>query len=271
MAFIFRQDKVANEMYEAAARARKPGERKYLGMSEIGKPCDRALWYSFRGFDKAPVDGRMIMLFRFGDRIEGEVVHWLTEAGYEIRDRQRSFLVHGGMFAGHWDGEIHGVTQRPHVLEVKSANTKRFKAFKDFGVQKTSPTYYCQAQCYMGYSGLERALFVIQCKDTSELYTERVYFMKSDFEALHERARYIITANAIPEKPFKQDNFECTWCDYRLQCWCPDEAIVTLHVCGTCRYLGFQDLHRFCKNVAHPFEIQQWGIGCDDWEERRDA
>lgn len=271
MAILQPQDKIVSEMYEAAARTRKTGERKYLGMSEIGKPCDRALWFSFRGFDRSPVDGRMIMLFRFGDRIEEEVVYWLEKAGYEIRDRQRSFKAHHEMFAGHWDGEIIGVTQRPHVLEIKSANAKRFKAFKDFGVQKTAPGYYCQAQCYMGYAGRERALFVIQNKDTSELYTERVYFAKSDFESLHNRAYCIITANDVPPRPFKENHQECQWCDYRLKCWYPAEAITTFQACGTCRYLRFQELHRFCTNPKHSFELHQWGARCDDWEERETA
>ncbi|MBR5346984.1 MAG: YqaJ viral recombinase family protein, partial [Deltaproteobacteria bacterium] len=53
---------------------------------------------------------------------------------------------------------IKGVTSLDHVLEIKSANSRRFKAFRESGVRAISREYYCQVQCYMGYSGLERAL-----------------------------------------------------------------------------------------------------------------
>ena len=66
-----------SDMYEAAANYERGPKRNYLGMSQIGKPCGRALWYSFRGFTPSAIDGQLKMIFSLGDRVEEEVIKWL--------------------------------------------------------------------------------------------------------------------------------------------------------------------------------------------------
>ena len=259
--------RVTADLYEAAARTRSSG-RHYLGMSEIGDVCDRALWYSFRGFPQVPIDGRVIMLFRFGDLIESELVEWLNRAGYQVTDQQLSFESHDGLFRGHADGIVHGITDMPHILECKSCNKNAFDSFKRAGVAVTQPKYYCQCQCYMGYSGLERALVAVQCKDDSAIYLERIYFNRTDFESLQRRAYSIISANEPIKQPFDFDSKTCQWCRFRTYCWYPEETIVSEQVCGTCQYIGFFGLKKMCRHPSHVVEIQQWGIGCPDWVER---
>jgi hypothetical protein len=258
--------RVLNDVYEAASN-RPKSKRLYLGMSEIGEPCDRALWYSFRGFPSIPIDGRVIMLFRFGDLVEQEVVYHLKKAGYDVTDQQLSFKAHDGNFRGHCDGIVHGITDMPHILEVKSCNKKAFDSFRNAGVQVTQPKYYCQCQCYMGFSGLERALVAVQCKDDSSLYFERIYFSRTDFEMLSKRAFNIITANDIPPQTFGQDSLNCQWCRHRTICYYPEETIVDHQVCGTCKYFAFKGLGKWCRHPGHVVEIVQWGIGCPDWVE----
>lgn len=266
-----RTDKTAirliNDLYEAAANTRKKGNRRYLGMSEIGDACDRSLWYSFRGFPQVPLDGRVIMLFRLGDLIETEIIHWLNAAGYRVDGQQLSFLTHGNHFAGHCDGVVHGVTESPHILECKSANRKGFDAIKQAGVRVAQPKYYCQCQCYMGYSGIDRALLAVQCKEDSALHFERIYFSRSEFEALDLRALNIITTNEPEARPFNMDSLNCQWCRFRTYCWFPEETIVADQVCGTCRYIAFKGLKKVCRHPEHVVEIIQWGIGCPDWVE----
>ena len=257
------KDKIANEMYEAAARQEKKS-RNYLGMSEIGKACGRAIWYNFRGFTPKEKEGRLLMLFRFGDRIEEEVIYHLTLAGYKVEGQQDYFEDMNGFFRGHCDGVIHGVTSRPHILEVKSANDKKFKMFQKKGVKAVYPVYYLQCQCYMGYAGLDRALVIVQNKNNSELYTERIYFHKADFSAIKERAKMIISANEPPAK-LMNNKFECDWCDHRINCQYPEQRILKEKTCGTCYYLQFKGTRPYCCNPDHTFEIQRWGECCPDW------
>jgi hypothetical protein len=260
-------DRIAAEMFAAAEKGHKD-TRRYLGMSEIGATCDRRIWFSFRGFPKQPLDGRLIMLFGLGDLIEGQVIAHLNAAGLKVDGQQDGYEAHNGYFKGHSDGTIHGVTRRPHILEVKSANDKRFAAFKEFGVRETYPTYYCQAQCYMGYGKLERALFVIVNKNNSEIYTERVYFSPDDFAALDARARYIITANAMPDK-----GPDCTWCDYERICPDVRAGVYTRTTCGSCNSLWWDadKIVPHCQHPAHAHIVEEWGSSCPDWAVFQDS
>jgi hypothetical protein len=53
------------ERYEA-----RSGEwrREHLGGSQIGRECDRALWYGFRWATAPDFDGRLLRLFDTGHR-----------------------------------------------------------------------------------------------------------------------------------------------------------------------------------------------------------
>lgn len=264
VAIPVQENPVTTAMYEAAAAHERGPARHYLGMSSIGKPCARALWYGFRGYTPSAIDGRAKMIFALGDAVEEEVVKWLTLAGYTVTDRQRAFTALNGFFRGHWDGCIEGITKRPHVLEIKSANAKRFAAFKSQGVRAVSPAYYCQVQCYMAYSGFERALFVVMCKDTCELYTERVYFNKPDFQAIEARARQVICCNDVFN--LEADNRACEWCSFRFRCQPVEDAhIQTSRSCGTCHYCHADAECRMHCIAREYVEIKNWGLSCADW------
>lgn len=278
MAQLPAQDHVAlNVMEIAAKRAARETRRLYLGMSSIGDPCGRKLWYRFRGFTPLALEGRMKRLFELGDLVEEKLIRDLREAGYTVRDRdpetgrQYAFSDFGGLFRGHSDGEIEGLeaSRRVHVLECKSANKNKFQSFRKVGVRRTYPVYYAQVQCYMGYSGLERALVVVDCKDSSDLYTERISFNREDFDSIRNRAMNILKANEIPDRAFDKPTISnCHWCEMRLHCWRPEEAIQMEETCGTCHYaeVGFPSLGRnWCRHPDHPLEIRQWGLGCPDW------
>lgn len=279
---------IAAALYEAAAR-QEDRPRRYLGMSQIGAPCDRALWYQFRQYSPLPLEGRVKMLFELGNWVEFLIIRGLIDSGYEVThiDRriasvlrllgydvddsgQEAFSDLNGLFCGHCDGHIHGVTKREHILECKSANSKKFKAFQQFGTHKVYPVYYCQCQLYMGYSGLNRALVVVYNKETSEIFTERIRFIRSDFEALRQRAEHIISANDTPAQPFKQDSFDCRYCDYRILCYAPDQHFQKWQTCGSCRHLLFDGLYPSCTNFNA--QITEWGrSGCTAWQARSET
>lgn len=255
------ESSIVQEMYEAAAKSREE-PRTYLGMSGIGEICPRKIWYGFRGYTPLPIEGRANMIFDMGNRVEEAVIMWLRKAGYNIEGQQADFEAHNGFFRGHCDGMIDGITSRRHILEIKSANDKKFTLFRKNGIRAISETYYAQVQCYMGYSGLERALWVVMNKNTCELYTERAYFNKADFEAYHQKALDIITAQEMPEAV---ENEFCKWCDFRLWCKVTDEAIQTRKTCGTCVWLAM-GLKPTCQHAAHKFPLKKWGMFCDDWK-----
>lgn len=256
-------DPVSQAMYEAASRdIAQESLRGYLGMSGIGHPCARKIWYSFRQFTPQARDGRIKMIFSLGNAVEVEVLKWLRLAGYQIDGQQEHFSALNGFFAGHCDGIIHGITQRPHILEIKSASDSRFKAFQAGSIVKVSPVYAAQVQCYMGYSGLERALFVVMNKNTSEIYTERVHFDREAFTQLEAKARWILDANQPPDRAYADEGRECSMCEFAGHCW-RSPYIQRHQTCGSCYFVRFKDLQPHC--VKYGKDIKHWGRGCPSW------
>lgn len=213
--------------------------RGYLGASEIGKPCERYLWYAFRGCVKRDFDGRMYRLFETGDHAEARFVADLRAIGCEVHDQDedgRQFAVEalGGHFSGHLDGCVLGIPEALktwHVLEFKTHNTKSFTRLKKGGVWDAKPEHYAQMQVYMHLTGMTRALYLAVNKDTDELYSERIHYDKEVAESLMERARRIVSAQSPPERTGSSaDHWECRWCDARVICWAEDGSQPALPV-----------------------------------------
>lgn len=230
----YQEDRLALEVYEACARrvAAEP-RRGYLGMSQIGKPCERALWLDVNGAERVPIEGRVARVFDCGNATETRVIADLRAAGFTIDGEQDGFQDCGGRFCGHRDGVIHSVTKQPHLLEIKSANDASFKNFKKNGL-KAKPVYEAQIQCYMGYGGQERGLFVVENKNNQELYTERVCFDRQRFEELKTKAKRILEATEPPAKC--GDETECRFCDFRVSCDQPLEVAPPVGCAGCVHY-----------------------------------
>ena len=205
-------DKLVSDVYEACSRrnAREP-RRLYLGMSSIGAACELQTWLRYNGMGETEVDGRVARIFDMGHSVEARVIADLMEAGYQIDGRQLEFEDFDGRFKGHCDGVIFGITKEPHILEIKSANDSSFKRFQARGLD-SKPAYAAQVQCYMGYSGLKRALFLVENKNNQELYAERVHFNPKAFEAIRAKAWRIL--NAV-NPPGGASGGDCYFCDFR--------------------------------------------------------
>lgn len=267
MTAINLENPVATAMYEGASRARDAqGQRTYLGMSSIGDPCSRKIWYGFRGYTPSVLDGRIEMIFSLGSAVEAEVLKWLRQGGYQIEEQQSEYSALNDLFRGHCDGIIEGITQRKHILEIKSASASRFKAFQMGSIASVSPTYYAQVQCYMGYSGLDRAVWVVMNKNTCELYVERCHFEYEQFRRIELRARTIINNNHPPERLYpKEPGRECGMCEYRGHCWSSPYIQVT-KTCGTCGHCWIEQCQPECQ--LHQHKIEKWGMACPDWQFR---
>lgn len=186
--------------------------RGHLGMSQIGNPDERTLWLKFRWSLPDVPAPRTLRIFQLGHYVEIEIarllrlipgveLHTTDEAGSQF-----NFKLLGGHFAGSMDGAIRGIPEAPktwHVWEAKSASSKCFSQLEKDGVQKWSPEYYAQMQCYMGATGMERALFTAYNKDDSALYVERVKREPMFWEAMQEKARRIIQQADMPASSWR--------------------------------------------------------------------
>lgn len=227
-------------IYERYEKRRGDWRRAHLGASQIGKPCERALWYQFRWASAPSFDGRMLRLFDTGDREEARLVADLRAIGVEVHEvdettgRQFQVSEHGGHFGGSMDGAGVGFQESSqwHVLEFKTSNAKRFAELKRNGVEKARPEHYAQMQVYMHLTGMQRAYYLAVCKDTDEIYGERVRYDMSTATWLVERARRIIEAASPPPRISEDpDYYLCGWCDHREVCHGGQLPEVTCRTC----------------------------------------
>lgn len=195
---------------------REDEKRNYIGASSIGSDCLRQIWYEYNGF-KGTFDPRILRIFEVGKRLEGLVVDWLREAGFNVSDQQHVFKDQElQYFQGHCDGVI----EKPHaILEIKTAKDSSFKQFVKHGLKKWMPKYYDQLQAYLGMSGLINAYILVLNKDDSSLFDEKVTFDASRYIALKEKARLIHDATIEP--PRINGNpawYQCKMCKFKKIC-----------------------------------------------------
>lgn len=230
------------------------GPRHYLGMSQIGEPCWRKLFYSFRnaeerefsasgikaiedGFLQEDVMAERLRLLPFIKLFTEDPHNPGNQIGYKL------LLDH---FRGHSDGMIQGIIEAPgtwHVWEHKSVNQTKFNKLKKLIEEKGEKNaliewdeiYYGQSQIYMHESKTTRHYLTVSTPGGREYLSCRTEYNKSYAEGLIEKAKAIIFDNfMIPAKLSEnREFFKCKWCE--SQGICHDGEFPLVH-CKTCRY-----------------------------------
>jgi hypothetical protein len=229
-------------IYAAYEAAREDHRRGHLGASLIGGECDRALWLSFRWASTPQFDGRMLRLFQTGHMAEARFIADLRRIGVTVHEsdpetgRQISVSAAGGHFSGSLDGAAIGIPEAPktwHALEFKTHNMKSFTKLKADGVRKAKPQHWAQMQVYMHLTGMTRALYLAVCKDTDELYGERVEHDEAEALKLVAKGQRIVQAARPPERISADPAwFLCRYCDHRATCQAKALPDVSCRTCA---------------------------------------
>ena len=267
--------------------------RPYLGISIIAHPCARYLWLNFRWFSYDLQEGRMLRLFRRGQREEETVVHDLQDAGMlvEFVLSAQLDIDFGCHVKGHPDGLIaEGVPEAPkamHSLEIKTHNLKSFTELLEKGVRLAKPMHYAQMQCEMLGTSMkldrkvDRALYVAVCKDDDRMYTERVHLDRPYAEGLIKRGQDIAISDYIPIPiSARPDWYQCRLCRFHGFCH-PSEGKrllpdVNCRTClhftaekvGTCtcacyggKVIPEDAQRRACRcHAFHPDMVSDWNL-----------
>jgi hypothetical protein len=227
-------------IYRAYESDADDGHRPHLGASLIGHACERYLWLTFRWAGSKKHSGRMLRLFKAGQDFEPRIVAELRRIGVDVHEtapdgKQWRVSAVGGHFGGSMDGAARGFPEAPKawaVVEFKTHNAKSFAALKD-GVQKSKPQHWAQMQTYMGMTGMARAMYIAENKDTSELYAEWVHFDEVEFAKIMARAERVITA---AEPPLRCSNdpswYVCKMCDFHSLCHGEEAPDVNCRTCA---------------------------------------
>jgi hypothetical protein len=215
--------------------------RPHMGASQLGHPCDRWLWLSFRWAVQSKFPGRILRLFRRGTQEEATIVSDLRAIGLDIRStwNNQERVDFGAHVSGSIDGIIEsGVPEAPkkrHIAEFKTHSAKSFADLEKNGVEKSKPQHWVQMQLYMHGTKIDRALYLAVCKDDDRIYTERVTYDKAAAKKYIERGRRLALSDRMPE-PISTDPswYQCKFCEAHEFC---HKTKTTEHVnCRTCAH-----------------------------------
>lgn len=190
--------------------------RPYLGMSQLGAPCKRSLWYSFRTCYTRTFTPRQMRIFKRGDLEEPRILKDLESIGIAVVSTQATLVGYAGHCRGHTDGivrNVPGYEGQDVLLEIKTAKDSSFKKYPKQGCKKTNRQYYFQVQVYMHYNSLALCLFIVTNKDTEERYYE---IIRPDEDAIQDAlntAEEVIATDTPPGKIGQPDWWECKFCD----------------------------------------------------------
>ena len=221
------------------------GFRAHLGASLIGKDCERALWFDFRWVTRARHSGRLLRLFETGQLEEARLVQNLRRTGATVLEvdpdtgRQFRIEAHGGHFGGSLDGVAINLLEAPktwHVLEFKTHSLKSFNDLLAKKVQVSKPLHFAQMQTYMHLMGLTRAMYLAVCKDTDDIYVERVEVDQAFAQGLLAKAKRIIFATTPPAGISADPAwYQCRMCDHAPVCHAGAGDAATPEInCRTC-------------------------------------
>jgi hypothetical protein len=250
------------------AQAEPP--RPHMGCSQLGHPCDRWLWLSFRWAVQPKFPGRILRLFRRGQMEEATIVSDLRAIGMDVRtSKQQARVDFGAHVSGSIDAVIEsGVPAAPkkrHVAEFKTHGSKSFAALEKAGsVASAKPEHFVQMQLYMHGLQIDRALYVAVCKDDDRIYTERVRYEKDVAERYIERGRRLALEDRMPP-PISTDPswYQCKFCDAHRFC---HDTLTTQHVnCRTCSHSTAKpdSAWRCERHKADGIPVEFQRAGCD--------
>lgn len=219
-------ERLASAVRHSFVRQREPT----LRMSNIGKPCERQLWYSINEPEKAiPLRGPQYMKFLVGHIIE-EIVLWLAEvSGHRVEGRQDEQEIAG--IKGHRDVVLDGI-----LTDAKSASTYSYKKFANhlekaddsFGYRDQIQSYLHSGQTDPLVEVKDKAAFVVIDKTLGNICVD--LHDKEDFpiEAYYERKKKLVAEVEPPPRGFDPEpmgksgnqklGVNCSYCDFRKHC-----------------------------------------------------
>lgn len=220
----------------SAERGNGEPRRGYLGASELGRQCVRAIWYSFTGVKGKPREAKLCWAAEDGHHTEELIAKRLRMIpGVELQSHnehgeQLGFSVLDGRFQGHCDGVIKGLIQAPKAVHIWENKTKAQKYFDDFQKKKRiygekralkewNETYYVQAQLYMHFMQINRHYLTVALPGGRDIDSCRTEYKPEVGEAAYDRAQKLLNITVPPPRiNDKADFFVCKMCEHADHC-----------------------------------------------------
>jgi hypothetical protein len=239
--------------------------RNHLGLSNIGEPCHRAIWFGFRWTTRMQHPAWLVRLFERGHLEEPRFNTFLRSVGIKVQDvhpetgkqfkASRAF----GHVGGSTDGFAYGFVEHPNewvLLEMKTHSLKSFESLVKKGVKIDKPKHFAQVQVYMRSFKLSKCFYMAVCKNNDNLYSEWIYIDEAFADEKLTLADSIAMSQAAPDRvALSSTDYRCRMCDHRGACWNRVDPDVNCRTChhsfpneqGTwsCAYNGSSDIDAY--------------------------
>jgi hypothetical protein len=210
-----------------------------LSPSNIGKPCERQVWYSINKADLAePLAARARVSFLYGDIVEELLLFLAEAAGHKVEGRQDRVEIEG--IYGSRDAVIDGV-----LIDVKSASSQGFKKFKDGTLAEDDQFGYIgQIQTYLEASQDDpllvdktRCAFLVMDKGLGHICLDIHHKVNFDVREITRRKIATMASPEVPDRGFGdvEDGYTkdgvfrpngnmklgvaCGYCPFKHTCW----------------------------------------------------
>ena len=207
-----------------------------LRMSNIGRPCERALWYELNEVEGEPLRAETHMKFLTGHLLEDVLLFLAEAAGHTVEGRQSEQEIEG--IKGHRDCIIDG-----HLVDAKSASSYSFKKFQSGGLRDDDAFGYIpQLQSYLHASqkdellrDKENASFLVVDKAMGHICLDTHRKDSSiNWEDFYNKKKQVATSETPPERAFSPEPMgasgneklpvNCSYCPFWKTCY-PDTRV----------------------------------------------
>lgn len=219
--------KFGQMLYDRVSRQERD---PYLRMSNVGKPCERQLWYEIN----TPEDGEKLsgstrIKFLMGDAVELLLLFLAEASGHTVEGTQDTQEIEG--IKGHRDAVIDGV-----VVDAKSASTYSFKKFAEGTLaENDSFGYIDQLQSYL-YAGQtddtvtdkSRGAFLVMDKVLGHICLDIHPYKGLPYDKIYAHKKAMVASPEPPERAFSPEpdgasgnqklGVNCSYCSFKAKC-----------------------------------------------------
>ena len=213
---------IGDEVAEAVEQAfGEPQPKNGLRMSGIGK-CERAQWYSVKGYEQEEIDGSVYLTFLTGHVMEALLLGIIEIAGHKVTGKQQKHEVEG--VKGSQDCYIDG-----ELVDVKTASAWSFdNKFKEDGIKEDSFGYIKQLSGYGKAEDRDEGYFLAFNKNKSTLklckqklekdIDKHIIQLKEKMELSTPPMR-IAKATTVGKDGRERLNMNCAFCGHKENCF----------------------------------------------------
>jgi len=199
-----------DEFFVFNERDNKAQKKFYI--TDTGK-CPRAIFFSFKGYKKSPLDPRMSRIFQKGNRFHQDLFQLLyTIPSIKVIATELHIPEHP-YITGRADALLN-VDGENYVMDIKSMNSFIFKK-----MENPQPENVQQVQLYLHFFNIQKGILFYIDKDRQEIKEYvvsydplMVHFLLQNFKKLKD----LIDKNEVPPKITK--NWQCDYCRFQEKC-----------------------------------------------------